>query len=739
MGLLWPDKDEEQARHLLSAGVHEIRKELGESVLVTRGDDLVLDPSVMVTDLDQFRAAIDEGDPQAAVDLYAGPFLDGFFIDRSPEFHHWMEAERDEVARAFRRALEDVAEHHEGRGELDAAVDAWRRVVVEDRYDSRVALRLLHAFAAAGNHAGALQFARVHRALLSAELETTPTPEFSAAVAAIREAGEARSAPPATPEHSAGPDEAHLAVGVAPPGPTLEAPVDTAGKPARTRDPRSIALVITLVMLAAVAMTVGAVLQGRLARPVVGPTTIAVLPFEHGNGVDESFAHGLTEEVLGVLGAVDGVRVPVWSAAASLGGVDARTAAASLGVDHVLEGTIRREEDMLRVRVWLSDAEGMQVWTGRYDRPEGPVFQAHDDIAQAVLSAIEVKLDIARGVLSALDVDLQADAVRPLEGGTMNPVAYDQYLRGRHAWYRRTPDGFAQALVYFQNAVALDDGYARAHAGLADTYNMLGDHIYGLLPPDSAFPRARRSAERAVELAPRLAQGHLALAQNRGSYDRDWAGAEASFHEAIRLDPNYPEAHHWYSLLLVATGRPAEAMAAARRAVALDSVSPHTHANMGRLLYYLGDYEAAEGSFQRALSLDAGTVPAHLGLGLVWMAMDRLDEAAALFAGILDAAAQPSAVGLALLGHALGRAGRTEEARATLGRLENLRRSLTYVPPEYLALIHVGLSDLDRAVEGLENAFRAGSAAVVFMTVDPVTIPLREHTRFQQLAREVGL
>jgi DNA-binding SARP family transcriptional activator len=200
MGLLWPDKDEDQARHLLSVAVYEIRKELGEDVLQSRGDDLVLDATLLGSDLDDLRLAVEEGNLDRATALYAGPFLDGFFLSGSTAFDQWVEQERDRVAHDICGAFEDLAERLEAGGDVLKAVDAWRRLAALDRYNSRIALRLVGALAAAGNRTGALQFARVHVALLQDEFQTEPAPEFMALVESIRSAPAPAAPTPAPPQ-----------------------------------------------------------------------------------------------------------------------------------------------------------------------------------------------------------------------------------------------------------------------------------------------------------------------------------------------------------------------------------------------------------------------------------------------------------------------------------------------------------------------------------------------------------
>jgi DNA-binding SARP family transcriptional activator/TolB-like protein/Tfp pilus assembly protein PilF len=753
MGLLWPDKDEDQARHLLSVAAYEIRKELGEDVLQSRGDDLVLDATLLGSDLDDLRLALEQGDLDRATALYAGPFLDGFFLGGSAAFDQWVEEERSIVARDICRAFEDLAERFEAAGDIHRAVDAWRRLAAQDRYNCRIALRLVNALAAAGNRTGALQFARVHAALLQDEFQTEPTPEFMALVESIRSAPAAPPAPPAPPAPAtAATPKASAAATGGPGSESVSLPEPASGAEPRVASsapsPRalqrgspmerhrrsrrswrrlvsrdgsgSFARIGIVTLLFVVAVGIGAFLQRR-AQPMVPPgTAIAVLPFSYSGGVDEAFADGLAEEILWLLGSVEGVRVPVWSASASLRGLGAQEAAARLGVAHVLDGSVRRDNGLMRIRVELSDAKGMRQWTERYDLPEDRhVFRIQADIARSVLRAVEVRLSGA--------------TVAPRQGGTEDAEAYNNYVKGRHAWYKRTPDGFRQAVVYFGDAVAQDPQYAQAYAGLADTYSLMGAYDYGLMRPDSAHYLAHAAATRALALAPDLAEAHATMAQVRFAYGRDWDGADEAYRKAIELNPRYAEAYHWYSGYLVAMGRTEEAMAAATRALALDSVSPVMHSSMGRQLYYMQDYEAAKEAFHRTLAIDPGYIYGHLGLGLVLIRLDRPDEAAARFAHALEIMGQPHPMTLALRGHALGLAGRTAEARGILRQLEMIGATGVFIPPEYPAIVQAGLGEFDAAVAGFEAAHRMGSSVVTVLAVEPLAIPLRGHPGFERL------
>jgi tetratricopeptide (TPR) repeat protein len=336
-------------------------------------------------------------------------------------------------------------------------------------------------------------------------------------------------------------------------------------------------------------------------------------------------------------------------------------------------------------------------------------------------------------VLRAVEVRLSGRTVAPRQGGTEDAEAYSNYVKGRHAWYKRTPDGFRQAVVYFRDAVAKDPQYAQAYAGLADTYSLMGAYDYGVMRPDSAHHLAHAAAARALALAPDLAEAHAAMAQVRFAYGRDWDGADEAYRRAIELSPRYAEAYHWYSGYLVAMGRAEEAMAAATRALALDSVSPVMHSSMGRQLYYMQDYEAAMEAFRRTLAIDPGYIYGHLGLGLALIRLGRPDDAAARFAHALEIMGQPHPMTLALRGHALGLAGRTAEAREILRQLDMIAATGVFIPPEYPAIVHAGLGEFDTAVAGFEAAHRMGSSVVTVLAVDPLAIPLRGHPGFERL------
>lgn len=755
LAMLWPDKDEEQARHLLSVAAYEIRRELGEDVLLTAGDDLVLDPGALTSDLDAFDRAVEEGDLEHAVSLYTGPFLDGFHLGGSVEFDHWADREREARARAFRQALASLAEAMERAGDLTGAVRSWRRLAAEDRYDSGTAIHLLRALHASGNTAGALQFARIHEALLQEEFGTGPSEEFLAAVAEVR--GDR------VPVASAAVADAAAVAAVAP-AETRETPSTEGAAVDGSAEPRSAAasseqtdgsspdgsggavsprsglrvarlggtprLVRPLLI---VALVLGGVVLGHMAslqtRFPAGPADlgVVVLPFDpmSSDEGDEAFADGLTEEIMDALGKVDGVRVPARSAAFALRGVDAREAARRLGVGYALEGSVRREGDRLRIRVELSGADGFEQWSQQYDRPAGDRFATWEEIAVSVLGALEV--------------ELRGEALPRKAGGTSDLLAYDLYLKGRHAWFKRTPNSFSQALLYFEKAVSLDPRYARAYTGIADAYNLLGAYDYGVVAPDAAYPLAKEAAEKALALDPNLAEAHAALGNIRFAYERDWAGAEESYRRAIQLNPRYAEAHHWYALFLIAMGRAGESIDEARQALALDSLSPVMRSSMARQLYFRGDYDGALEHYRSALELDPNFLTAHTGMGLVLIQLREWDEAVRQLQKITELTGRTLPLPLALAGYAMALAGHPEQAKEALRHLEEMRLAGRYVAPEYPAVVRLALGDREGAMDGLEAAYDIGSGSVAFLGVEPLVAQLQGEPRFERLRARVGL
>lgn len=736
---LWPEASDERARRNLSSALYDLRAELGETAILLSGDELTLNTGVVPTDVSMFAAALEADDFEAATAVYAGPFLDGFFIDEAEEFERWVEGERQRYARDFERALLQLAERHTAAGNRAAAAEAWHRLSVADPYSARIAVGYMRALEASGDRARALQFARVHTALLREELGATPSPEVTALAEQLRDTPTAAIIDPIPQETETPPAafEREPAGAVrAPPG---EADVETtsptsppaarATRPRPRRAPWLVGGAVGVVLLIG-----GGVILARATNRVgadpaaLEPRTgVAVMPFQNlGGSLDVDFGAGLTEEIISGLSKVEMLRIPSRTTMVLYQdrGSPPWVVGQELGVRYLVEGTVRSEGARLRITASLIEAAtGSHIWGEQYDLRMASVFDAQEEIAQAVVRAVAPRLEGTVGPL--------------VEATTRDPEAYRLYMRGRARWYRRGTDDLHAALEFFAQAIQLDPGYASAYSAIADVHNLLGAYDYGLAPPAQTFPAAREAAERALGLNPELSEAHAALANVMFNYDWDVDAAEQRYRRAIRLNAGYGMARHWLSLLMAADGRHEEALREIHAARELDPRSPVLSSSLARHHYYRGDYHRAIEEFHHALELDPSHVFAHLGAGLAQVQLGDYDRALAEYqhAARIIGGLHPTT--LALMGHAEGLAGRTERAAAIRRQLADLRTAGTYVAPHHLALVSIGLGDLRSALDLLEESVAERSAAMLYARIDPVVDPLRGEARFEALVRSV--
>ena len=456
------------------------------------------------------------------------------------------------------------------------------------------------------------------------------------------------------------------------------------------------------------------------------PTSVAILPFADLSpaGDQAYFSEGLAEEVRGVLTRLDGLRVA--SSTSSLSIEDRRLPPAEigalLGVDHLVEGSVRRSQDRLRVEVRLVDArDGFDVWSERFEAETADVFAVQDSIARAVARAFQI--------------DDTAAAGSPLElpGQTEDAFAQDLYLRGRFAWNRRTRAGLEEAVEHFRSALERDPDYARALVGLADAYAVLG--FYDWRPPSEAFPLAQDAARAALSLDSTMAEPYATLGYAALYYDWDWAGSESLFRESIRIDPGYPVAHQWYANLLTARGRFAEARAEMRVASELDPLSMIAFAAIGWIDLFAGDFEAARRHMESVRTRDPAFALAHHWEALALEGLGRLEEAeqAHLRAVELTGADQLSRAGLA---RTVARLDRSNEALSLVRELE-AEGATGYAPWYEIAGAWVALDQPDEALDRLERAEALRVHSLVFLAVDPRLEALRDTPRFRALLERV--
>jgi serine/threonine-protein kinase len=474
------------------------------------------------------------------------------------------------------------------------------------------------------------------------------------------------------------------------------------------------------------------------AAPSPQPASVAVLPFVDMSSLkdQEYFCDGMAEELINALTQIPGLRVVSRTSSFQFKGKvdDVRAIGQRLGVRTLLEGSVRTAGERVRIGARLTNAaDGYQIWSAQYDREMKDVFAVQDEIAGSILAALRVTL-------------IKAENVPLVAPHTGAPEVYKLYLKGRHEWNKRTEDGLLRSLEYFQQAIDQDPGYARAHAGLADSYVLLG--VYGIRPPAEVMPKAKATATRALEeaadaWAPGQADAGLAavyttLACVKAVYEWSWQEAERSFRRAIELDPTYPTAHHWYATnLLVPTRRFEEAAREIRLAQDRDPLSPAIQASLGLVHYFAGQLAEAEAELKKTLEADGGFAMGHFFLGQTYLRMERAGDALAAI-GNASRLSPASAEFRAGLGSACALAGETDRARRILAELEEARR-VRYVSAALVAEVHAGLGETEEAISWLGEAHRERSPELAWIGVRPAFNRLRADPRFVELVRKIGL
>ncbi|MDP1860165.1 MAG: BTAD domain-containing putative transcriptional regulator [Gemmatimonadaceae bacterium] len=753
---LFPDADTARAHGSLSDALHAVRRVLGREAIRAVGDELRLDPKLVSSDANDFERAAEAGETERAVSLYCGPFLDGFSVPDAVEFERWADGERARLAARYVHAVEALAEDAHRRGDPRNAMTWWGRLAAHDPYNSRVALHLMRAMDEAGEPAGAIQHARLHATLLRQDLDADPDPEIAALADRLRTAPPAgRGRMAASSKVAPSPSSFPATVAEAPtpetppPTPTVTAIPAIRATPAADAQYRrrgSLFILTTLVVGTAVVATVWfpkpgepvatppirAVTPTPVAAPPTGmpppaPRSVAVLRFRNiGDAREEGyFVDGMSEEIIQTLARLDGVHVASRgsSFALSTDTLTARDVARRLGVETLVEGSVRRAGQRLRVSVRLVDAaDGYTRWSETFERPAADVFAVQEAIARAIAGALRVRLAEGRPLISPQ---------RTTDAGT-----YDLYLRGRYLWWNAsTEQGMRESVREFGRALSRDSAFAPAWAGLADAH--FGLTAYHDVAPGAAVAPARAALRRALALDSTLADVHAGLGYLHTFHDLNWPVAESHFRRALALDPRNGRAHLYYAWMLAARGRHAEALGEIRRARSLDPLDPRIAARVGTIRYLAGDFAGAVEECRRVTEQNRGFALAHRQLGEALV--QQQGQAQAGVAALRRAAALwPTTETRARLAYGLARAGAVAEARRLLAELER-GAERAYVSPYERARVHVGLGEPDRALELLERAYDAGTSALALVAVDPAFAPLRAEPRFRALLGRLDL
>jgi serine/threonine-protein kinase len=509
----------------------------------------------------------------------------------------------------------------------------------------------------------------------------------------------------------------------------------TPAAPARRANRNSFAMAFAAVfVIAATAALFISRRGGSDAAPAGAEArSVAVLPLENvgGGDSDRYFSEGVTDELTSALGKVPGLRVASRTSVFALKGkgMDAREIAKTLNVSSLLEGTIRRSGDRLRVAAQLTNAnDGLAIWSDIYERKMKDVFQVQDDIARSIAGALRVALAPSPDGKKGLPAGT-------VPAGTEDMVAYDLYLRGRYFWHQRGNDALHRAAEYFGQAIDRDPTFARAYAGLADALGLLP--IYGTTPADSAFPLARRAAEKALSLDSTLAEAHTTLGLILKSTG-EWEAAAAEFRRSLALDSTYATGHQWYAEVLIITGRVRDAVAQLERARELEPLSPVINAELGYALGLAGRYQEGILAGQRAVELDSTLWTGHAFLAFTHAFAGEYPAAVAGFqrAVRLGQGLDPL---LGALAFSLAKTSQTDSARAVIASAET-RAKGRGGSPIAMAMAYTGLGDRDRALAWLERAAQEKDPWLYAMSINaPIFDAIRGDPRFAEAAKTMKL
>ena len=462
-----------------------------------------------------------------------------------------------------------------------------------------------------------------------------------------------------------------------------------------------------------------------------GPSfaSLAVLPFVNMSREEENefLSDGVTEDIINALMGVDGLRVAARSSVFQFKGqaLEVREVGQRLNVDAVLEGSVRRAGDRLRVTAQLvKTADGFQLWSERYDRVMRDIFDIQDEISQAIVEKLKVRLMGGKG----------APLVKRY---SVDPEAYNLYLKGRHHWNKRTVAGYKKSIEHFEEACVKDPGFALPYVGLADAH--LTSAFWGSLNPRQALPKAEELLKESLKIDEGLAEAHASLGWLYSAFLWDWRRAEAEFEQSVRLNPNYAPARLWNACFSLApTGRLEDAAREAGRAIELEPLVPINYGGPSLVALWRRQYDLAQAVARKVVELEP-----EFGLGLCLMVHvlcqeGDYEEAVATMQRACQFLSPAGFWGPGLLGYCYARWGRQEEARSVVADLERLRAN-SYAQAIALAAVHAGLGDKDRAFEWLERALEEHCGQLAWVRYDPVWDSLREDPRFRTLLAKMNL
>jgi DNA-binding SARP family transcriptional activator/TolB-like protein/Tfp pilus assembly protein PilF len=708
LALFWPELDEARARSALSQALYVLRNALGEQAILTRGGDEVgIAREVVWCDVHAFETALDSGHCAEALTLYRGGLLNGFSLGDAPEFGRWVDQERQRLEERAAEAAWAWAEARAAAGDVAQAEHWARRAAALARADEVAVRRLMTFLQRQGNRVAALRAYEAFGATLREEYQLEPSGETQALAEAIRR----ERSPALTPEPL-------QPVVSSAPGPPERRPA--ARRWAWAGAMLGAALLAVLGLRASMSPGGGVAPQPPIRR-------IAVLPLANltGDTAQDYFVEGLHDALVTELAKVNALSV---ISRTSVLGYRHTTKtvpeiAHELHVDAVVEGSVTLEGDSVRITAQLiAGPADRHLWADTYVKSRRNLLQLYADVTQ----------DIAREVRIALTPEERS---RLANARTIDPEAYDLYLKGKYHCESWAVDGFQRGIALLRRAIDQDPLFALPYQGLAACYADWA--FFDSSPPTDVTPLAKAAATRALELDSTLGLPHATLAWIRFVKDLDFVGPDQEFRQALALSPGSSWIQGWYGSYLTFAGRFDEAIRLKRQAVELDPLSVATSFSLGFDLHYARRYDESTAELRRTLELDPASFGSRLVMAANYALKGMLETALAQCdSGV--AMAPPSAEAAEACAWIEARAGRKLVALRLLQRMTSTTRRQRMDPIE-IAKVYLNLGDRDRAVAWLRRAAGEHFPTLVFLKTDPILDPLRSDPRFQALLRELKM
>jgi DNA-binding SARP family transcriptional activator/TolB-like protein len=735
MACLWPERDAEHARKLLNQSVHVLRKALGDAAIVSSGDELRLGHDALQCDVIAFEEALTAGDRERAIDLYAGAFLDGFFLSDVPVFERWVEEERERFRHERRQALAELAGARESLGDYASAAEQWRRILAADPYDAPSTLRLMHALEKSGDRVAALRQAQHHAVLMEQDFDAQPNPEIVALADRIRATPTLAGTVPALPEparESAGSLQPRV-----PSGRDRSSDAQS-GLPGRARRRwRWIAVGTAVPLMLAYAYVSAS--SGRSPSPI---RRIAVLPLANltGDPAQDYFVAGMHDALIAELAKIEALAVYSRQSVLRYQGSDLPLPAIAreLGADALVEGAVFKSGDSVRISTQVVRAQPEEHgWASVHQGP----------IDQALSLQGAVARDIAQGMRTRVGAEVLG---RMSSAHAVNPEAQQAYLTGLYHLERATyvdeppvAERIAHqmtAIRYFEQAVEIDSTWASAYGKLALAYHW---YASGALEPAVAaefYPRSKAAAERALTIDETESQAHASLGFVLYNFDWAWEAAEREIRRAVELDPN---SHHWiYALYLQAAGRHEAAIEHYLLAEERNPTSEVLKAQVAGAYACAGRHDEAI-AHARALRarIEQSGRTGVVFRDSVWLlnitsrelSLKGAHDEAIREAEIMRVLSPSSPVSLGRLAVAYALAGRREDAKVLLGHLET--QDIVRREPWRVANVYAALGNVDRALELEEAAYPVTRYRLAHYRCSEVYQLLKDEPRMREYVR----